>query len=110
MDRLRRRLGRSPASPLPAPEPSGKQGGHGDHWGCVLRASEENDLLGFLGRVVDEVERPEMFGGVGVGVGMVACSPGERLRACVLLANDRLVTAYPQVLNGPVWPVTVREI
>lgn len=98
-----------PPQPVPLP-PQGKQGGHGDHWGCVLRASEENDLLGFLGRVVSEVERPEMFGGDGVGVGMAACSQGDRLRACVLLANDRLVSAYPQVINGPSWPITIREI
>jgi hypothetical protein len=115
MDRLRRRLsranghGREPQPEQPTTqEPSGKAGGHGDHWGCILRASEETDLLGFLGRVVSEVERPEMFGGVGVG--MAACSQGDKLRACVLVVNDRLVTAYPQAVNGPVWPITLREI
>jgi hypothetical protein len=44
------------------------------------------------------------------GSGMAACSTGQRVRACVLLVNDLLATAYPQGLGGPIWPITVTDV
>jgi hypothetical protein len=113
MDHLRKRLRRltprqaSPETENGAASPS-KKGGHGDHWGCIVRAAEQDDLLAFLRQVVETVEQPELFQAAGVGI--AAHSPGDRLCATVLLVNDRLVTAYPEGQGGPVWPITVKEI
>ncbi|MBF6613505.1 MAG: hypothetical protein IVW55_10295 [Chloroflexi bacterium] len=85
-----------------------KEGGHGDHWGCVVRSAEEGDLLAFIGRVVREVEQPKIFEARGAGV--AACSPGEKLRACVLMKDERIASAYPEAQGGAVWPVTVKEV
>lgn len=85
-----------------------KKGGHGDHWGCIVRSYEQGELMRLLGEVTRSVERPELFQAEGVGV--AACSLGDRVRACVLLVDDRLASAYPQGLGGPAWPVTLTEI
>src|SRR5207253_8605463 len=89
-------------------EPQAKAGGHGDHWGCVLRAAEQDELLGFIGDVVRYAERPEVFEAAGSGLAVHAA--GERLSACVLTVNGKIVSAYPEALDGPVWPVVVREV
>jgi hypothetical protein len=94
----------------PTEAASAKQGGHGDHWGCVLRAAEEGDLLRFLGGVVQEAEHVEVFGGRAVSAGMAVHSAGDRLCACLLVVDDQVVTAYPEVRDGPVWPVTVKHV
>jgi hypothetical protein len=113
MNRLRktlRRMAPKQASPEleTSPAASAKPGGHGDHWGCIVRSAEQDDLLAFLRQVVEAVQQPELFQADGVGI--AAHSPGERLCATVLLVNDRLVTAYPEGQGGPVWPITVKEI
>src|SRR5438445_7348874 len=85
-----------------------KEGGHGDHWGCVVRASEQDDLLRFIGEVVQSAERPEVFHARGAGLAVI--SRGERLHARILVVDDQLVTAYPEAEQGTIWPVTVSEI
>jgi len=112
MDRIRKRLQRiGPRPDLPRPEatptPSAGRGGHGDHWGCIVRASEQDELLAYLRHVVQTVEQPEVFEAAGAGV--AAHSMGDRLRATVLVVNERLVTAYPEGQEGPIWPITLRE-
>lgn len=115
MNRVRRALDRiggreGPEKALPEqPPPDGpKQGGHGDHWGCVLRAGEQDELLGFIAEVINNAERPEMFHAAGPG--MAVHAPGERLGACVLVVDDKVQTAYPEAHGGPVWPVTISEV
>jgi hypothetical protein len=85
-----------------------KPGGHGDHWGCVVRATEEGALLGFISDVIREAERPELF--QASGTGMAVQSAGDTLRARVLVENERLVSAYPDARAGPAWQVTVTEV
>ena len=85
-----------------------KEGGHGDHWGCVVRASEQGDLLRFIGEVVQSAERPEVFQAQGTGLAVI--SRGERLHARILVVADRLVTAYPEAEDGTTWPVTIGEV
>jgi len=99
----------SSVSDLGEPPGTGpKPGGHGDHWGCVVRASDQGDLLRFISDVIREAERPEMF--QAAGTGMAVHSAGERLRARVLVENERLVSAYPEAVGGALWPVTVTEV
>src|SRR6476660_383813 len=110
--RVIRRLARtsSPSEPAQVAEPASpdaKPGGHGDHWGCVVRATEEDTLLHFISDVIREAERPEMF--QAAGVGMAVQSAGDDLRARVLVVNDRLVSAYPEAQGGPLWPITITE-
>src|SRR5205807_936216 len=89
-------------------EHQAKAGGHGDHWGCVLRAAEQDELLTFISSVIQSAEQPEMF--EAMGAGMAVHAPGERLSACVLVADNKLVSAYPEARGGDIWPVTVSEI
>src|SRR5437868_2900640 len=85
-----------------------KAGGHGDHWGCVLRAAEQDELLGFINTVIQQAEQPEMF--QAVGAGMAVHAPGWSLSACVLVVDNKLVSAYPEAQRGDSWLVTVAEI
>lgn len=110
MDSIKRRLGRLSPARTHEPPQVAEERGHGDHWGCILRASDTGELLGFLGKVANEVENPIVFGTPSGAPGVVACSPDDPLRACVLMVNGRLATAYPEALGGPLWPVTVREV
>jgi hypothetical protein len=98
----------SPDNAAGLPEPSPKAGGHGDHWGCVVRAADQGDLLGFISDVIREAERPELF--QAAGTGMAVQSAGDSLRARVLVVDERLVSAYPEAQDGPVWPVTITEV
>jgi len=83
-----------------------KQGGHGDHWGCIFRNVEEDALLTLIRQVVERDGRPEHFGRGGAAYR----SEGGRLRARVLVVQGQLVSAYPEADGGHVWPVTVREL
>lgn len=87
--------------------PVSKHGGHGDHWGCIFRASNENDLFDFIRDSLAQEGRTERFLN---GVGTAFHSDGERLRVCVLALRGQMVSAYPGAINGPVWPITVREV
>src|ERR1044072_8071931 len=105
--RVARRL-RGNGSPRGAIEPAqAKDGGHGDHWGCVLRATESEELLAFVSKVIGDAEQPEVF--EARGSGLAVHSSGEQLRGRVLVVNERLETAYPEALGGPIWPVTLSE-
>src|SRR5438128_12021841 len=70
----------------PASQP--KPGGHGDHWGCIMRATDQDDLLSFISDVIREAERPEMFHAAGPA--MAVQSPGAQVRARILVVNDKL--------------------
>ena len=73
-----------------------------------MRASEEGDLLSFISDVIREAEGPAMF--QAAGTGMAVHSVGERLRARVLVENERLVSAYPEAVGGALWPITLTEV
>jgi hypothetical protein len=73
-----------------------------------LRATEQDELLAFISRVIEKAEKPEMF--EAAGAGMAVHAPGERLSATVLTVNDKLVSAYPEAVEGNTWPVTVSEV
>jgi len=90
----------------PASQP--KPGGHGDHWGCIMRATDQDDLLSFISGVIREAERPEMFHAAGPA--MAVQSPGEEVRARILVVNDKLVSAYPEAESGNSWPIVVKEV
>jgi hypothetical protein len=118
LDRVRQAIGRIAKADMRremrphvtgvADGPQAKAGGHGDHWGCVLRATEQDELLGFISTVIQRAERPEMF--EAVGAGMAVHAPGERLSACVLVVDNKLVSAYPEARGVDVWPVAISEI
>src|SRR5690349_2269840 len=106
---IRRLASTSPpdnAAELPGTAP--KPGGHGDHWGCVVRATEQDDLLSLISDVIRESERPELF--QATGMGMAVQSAGDGLHARVLVVDERLVSAYPEAEDGPVWPITITEV
>lgn len=85
--------------------PELKQGGHGDHWGCIFRDVEEDALLDLIRHVVERDHTPGNFVG-----GHVYHLHGEHLRVCVLVSQNRLVSAYPEALRGNLWPITISAI
>jgi hypothetical protein len=88
--------------------PDAKQGGHGDHWSCVLRAIDEGKLVDSLVEVTKVDDRPEQFG---TGrKGLAFRSAGGPLRTCVIVVDNVIASAYPEVEGGPVWPVRIDEI
>lgn len=85
-----------------------KEGGHGDHWGCVFRSVEQDALVELIREVVESDTEREKFPAVGGGA---AYRSAERpVRVCVLVADDTLQSAYPDAAGGLVWPIVVREI
>jgi hypothetical protein len=88
--------------------PGAKQGGHGDHWGCILRTVDEGNLIEYLVTVTQQDDHPENFGTTRKG--LVFRSEPAPLRTCVTVMNGVLASAYPEVQNGPVWPILVQEI
>lgn len=92
--------------------PNGKDGGHGDHWGCVLRSVQEKELIPFLSNVTKRDNHPYTYtyGPGSTDKGLAFYSEPGPIRACVLVANNTLVSAYPAVQEGPIWPITITEI
>jgi hypothetical protein len=86
--------------------PARKAGGHGDHWGCIYREVQKDDLFNFIRRNVEEDSSPDI---ASQGVSAY-CSGGDGLRVCVLIKDGQLESAYPEVHGGPVWPVTITEV
>lgn len=83
-----------------------KAGGHGDHWGCVYREVQRDDLFNFIRRAIEEDATPDA---AGQGI-RVYRSTGDGLRVCVLIKDGQLESAYPEVYGGPVWPLTITEV
>lgn len=92
--------------------PGGKDGGHGDHWGCVLRSVQERELIPYLANVTRKDNHPYTyeFGPGFSHKGLAFYSEPGPVRTCVLVVNSALASAYPEVQDGPVWPVTITEI
>jgi len=88
--------------------PGATQGGHGDHWGCVLRALDEGKLVDYLVGVTQKDDHPETFGTTRKG--LVFRSEEGPLRTCVIVMSGVLASAYPEVQDGAVWPILVQEI
>ncbi|MEA2572746.1 MAG: hypothetical protein QOH93_44 [Chloroflexia bacterium] len=113
MDRLRhfiKRNGNSSgngASSEPLPPPA-KSGGHGDHWGCVFRAVEQDTILALIQDVVANDSRPDGFQAPGGGAAYHSSS--SPVRVCVLVAGGTLESAYPEAIPGTEWPIVVREV
>jgi hypothetical protein len=109
---LRRIFGRLGGQAIPvepkAALPGAKEGGHGDHWGCVLPSLQEQKLVDYLVEVTRKDDNPENFGPGGSG--LVFRSERGPVRTCVLVKDKMLASAYPEVQDGPVWPVTISEV
>jgi len=88
--------------------PDAKQGGHGDHWGCVLQAIDEGKLVDYLVAVTKKDDQPEQFGTDRKGLAFR--SELGPLRTCVIVVDNVIASAYPEVEDGPVWPVKIQEI
>src|SRR5690349_3666162 len=86
-----------------------KQGGHGDHWGCVLRAIDEGNLISYLVEVTQKDDNPETFGTTRKGLVFRSVDEGP-LRTIVIVMNGVLASAYPEVQNGHTWPVLIQEV
>jgi hypothetical protein len=85
---------------------SGKAGGHGDHWGCIYRDVQSGDLLEFIRKIVERGEPSKI-----TERDLTAYrSPGSGLRMCVLVVGKQVVSAYPEVQDGAVWPITISDI
>lgn len=100
--------GTGPLHTSSPPERPAKEGGHGDHWGCVFRSVEQDILVDLIRKVVEGDNRPERFRAPGGGAAYR--STETPVRICVLVADDTLASAYPDAEGGPIWPVLVREI
>lgn len=92
--------------------PSGKDGGHGDHWGCILRAVQEKELIPYLANITKKDNQPYTyeFGPGFSHKGLAFYSEPGPIRTCVLVTNNTLATAYPEVQDGPVWPISITEV
>ncbi|MDQ6694263.1 MAG: hypothetical protein M3014_07555 [Chloroflexota bacterium] len=92
------------SSPQPATPP--KTGGHGDHWGCILRQVEEKQLLEIIKSAISHDRSPER-----VGKELSVYNWGTpSLRVKALMKGSDLVSAYPECQGGPIWPIVVREV
>jgi hypothetical protein len=96
---------RNPQSASQYPQ-SSKAGGHGDHWGCIYRDVQSGDLLDFIRKIVERGEPSKI---IDPDV-TVYRSPGDALRICVLVGGKQVVSAYPEMQGGPVWPITITEL
>jgi hypothetical protein len=67
---------------------------------------QSGDLLEFIRKIV---ERGEPSKSIDPDVTAYR-SPGGALRICVLVGGKQVVSAYPEVQGGPVWPITVTEL
>ena len=92
--------------------PAGKDGGHGDHWGCVIRSVQEKELIPYLANITRQDNHPYTynFGPGSTHKGLAFYSEPGPVRACVLVVNNMLASAYPEVQGGPIWPVTITEL
>jgi hypothetical protein len=73
---------------------------------------QEKELIPFLTDVTAKDNHPFTFE-YGPGrrdKGLAFYSKEGPLRACVLVANKMLASAYPEVQDGPVWPIEITEI
>jgi hypothetical protein len=95
------------ASSEPLPPPA-KEGGHGDHWGCIFRAVEQDAIISLIQDVVATDSRPDGFHAPGGGAAYHSSS--SPVRVCVLVAGDTLQSAYPEAQHGTEWPIVVREV
>lgn len=95
------------ASPQPA-EPPAKEGGHGDHWGCIFRAVEQDAIISLIQDVVAEDTRPAGFQAPGGGAAYR--SKSASVRVVVLVVGDTLESAYPESQLGTEWPIVINEI
>ncbi|HET9494005.1 MAG TPA: hypothetical protein VFR15_07225 [Chloroflexia bacterium] len=91
---------------LDAVVPGGKEGGHGDHWGCVLRTVDEARLVRYLVDITKQDNEPERFG----KDGLAFISEAGPVRARVLVRDNVMVSAYPDAAGGAVWPITVYDV
>lgn len=94
------------ASGVSENNPTRKAGGHGDHWGCLYKEVDKGELIGLISKTIEEDRTPDNS----VQSVSVYHSPGEGLRMCVLVANERVESAYPQLSGGPIWPITITQV
>jgi hypothetical protein len=86
--------------------PGAKEGGHGDHWGCILRTVDEAKLVRYLVDVTRQDNNPERFG----KDGLAFISAEGPVRARVLVRDNVFVSAYPDATGDKIWPVTVHDV
>ena len=86
--------------------PGAKEGGHGDHWGCILRTVDEAKLVRYLVDVTKQDNNPERFGKDGLAF-LSADSP---VRTRVLVRDNVFVSAYPDATSDSIWPITVHDV
>lgn len=82
-----------------------KDSGHGDHWRCVYPDPRSDGLVAAIEKLVSRTSPAHERAGVAQYI-----SSGAAVRMCVLARRNIVVTAYPQVLGGPEWPVEIAEI
>lgn len=86
--------------------PGAKEGGHGDHWGCILRTVDEAKLVRYLVDVTKHDNNPDRFG----KDGLAFVSPEGPVRTRVLVRDNVFVSAYPDATGDAIWPITVHDV
>lgn len=113
MERLRKLAGRLASGGRVARSQTDRHvalGEHGDHWGCVFRSAEEAQLLRLVSDAAEGIEASRVDGGEGKAGPLYQVAAAEDELGLSLLYDVGVISAYPEVRQGPVWDVTVREV
>ena len=95
LHRLKDRVGKSNMSSSP-----GKACGHAGHWRCVYADPRSGGLLQAIERLVAGSAPAFTQGSLSLYI-----APDENIRMCAWATRRRVLTAYPEVQGGPLWPL-----
>lgn len=84
-----------------------KAGGHGSHWGAITGAESIVRSI-----ILDAIRNPGESGAIKSGSKTVDAflSKDEHVKACALTVSNRLLTAYPSIVDGIVHEVIIDGI
>jgi hypothetical protein len=82
-----------------------KEGGHGDHWNCIYADPRAGGLVISIEHLVNGSSPSRAENGLAL-----YRSPDSAVSMSVLVRRHSVVTAFPQVIGGPKWPIELAEV
>jgi hypothetical protein len=82
-----------------------KEGGHGDHWHCIYPDPRSGSFVSSIEHLVNRSSPALVENGIAI-----YRSPGDSVSMTVLVRRNSVVTAFPQVVGGPEWPIELTQI